>query len=71
MESLIELFFESYICTEFDISGFRISLLSERMNYTGKYTLIISAIDSAIRQFSLVVQNGDSDFELLQFLLRV
>lgn len=66
LEEIIEWFFKDYLVNEFGISGFNIKMPSENSLYLEKCTTIISQMESILKQFSMYVNDGDIDHELLQ-----
>lgn len=68
LENVVEWFFSTYIVEEFSLPAFRVKLPSVNTEYSEKCTLIVAAIDSIIKQFKLLVQDGSIDFELLQLI---
>lgn len=65
LENVIEWFFTKYLQEEFQVPEMKITLPSESSTYYEKCCLIIPAIDSIIKQFSLFVKDGKIDFELV------
>ncbi|GLB25247.1 hypothetical protein LXJ15735_14880 [Lacrimispora xylanolytica] len=66
LESVIKWFFEEYLKNEFDVDGFYISLPSEKSTYLEKCRMIISELDSILKQFRMFVDDKEIDHELLQ-----
>jgi len=66
LEEVIEWFFEKYLLDEFCASNFRVIMPSENTTYLEKCTLIMPAIESALKQFTIFIQEGEVDFELLE-----
>lgn len=65
LEDVLEWFFTKYLQEEFMCSEMRITLPSEGSSFSEKCTSICTAFESAIKQFSLFVEHGEIDFELL------
>lgn len=70
LEDIIQWFFLSYIPNEFGISGFRISVPSESSTDLEKCRMLASEIEGILKQFSLLVEFGHIDHELLQMSSR-
>lgn len=66
IENIIEWFFEDYLVNEFGILGFNIKMPSEHSLYLEKCTTITSQMESMLKQFSMHVNDGSIDQELLQ-----
>ena len=66
LEDVIEWFFKDYLVNEFGISGFNIKMPSENSLYLEKCTTILPQMESILKQFSMYVNDGDIDQELLQ-----
>lgn len=66
LESVIKWFFEEYLKDEFGVGGFYISLPSEKSTYLEKCRMIVSELDSILKQFRLFVDDNEIDHELLQ-----
>lgn len=65
-ESVLEWFFTEYLQKEFNCSEIRVSFPSEGTTYGEKCVFICSALESVLKQYTLLVNNGEIDFELLQ-----
>lgn len=65
LEEVLEWFFTKYLQKDFKCSEMRITLPSEGAPYSEKCHTICIAFESAIKQFSLYVEHGEIDFELL------
>jgi len=66
LEEVIEWFFEEYLANEFKAHNFKISMPSAGSTFLEKCTNIIPAMESVLKQFSLFVQEGEVDFDLLE-----
>lgn len=65
-ELVIKWFFEKYLKDEFGVDGFYISLPSEKSTYLEKCRMIVSELDSVLKQFKMFVDDKEIDHELLQ-----
>ena len=65
-ESVLEWFFTEYLQEEFSCPEMRVSFPSEGTTYGEKCVFICSALESVLKQYTLLVNNGEIDFELLQ-----
>jgi hypothetical protein len=65
LEEVVEWFFEEYLDIEFDAHNFRVTMPSANSTLLEKCTNIMPALESVLKQFSLFVQEGQIDFELL------
>lgn len=66
IEDIIEWFFRSYLVKEFNIENYNISLPSKNSNYLEKCRTILPEIDSCLKQFNYLVDDGKINPELLQ-----
>ncbi|GIO33518.1 hypothetical protein J2TS6_46590 [Paenibacillus albilobatus] len=66
LESVIEWFFKEYLSNEFQASNFDINMPSAHSTLLEKCTNIMPAVESVLKQFSLFVEEGIVDFELLE-----
>lgn len=66
LEEVIEWFFKEYISKEFGAHNFKIIMPSVNSTLLEKCTNIMPAMESVLKQFSLYVQEGQIDFELLE-----
>jgi hypothetical protein len=66
LEEIIEWFFEEYLAVEFDAHNFKVTMPSTNSTLLEKCTNIMPALESVLKQFSLYVQEGYIDFELLE-----
>jgi len=66
LEEVVEWFFEEYLSTEFDAHNFKVTMPSANSTLLEKCTNIMPAMESVLKQFSLFVQEGQIDFELLE-----
>jgi len=65
VEEIIEWFLKDYLKEEFNAEGFQINMPSEKSYFYEKCGLIMSRLESVLKQFSLFVENGELDVELL------
>ncbi|SDC91590.1 hypothetical protein [Halanaerobium congolense] len=65
LEEIIEWFFEEYLFNEFKANKFQLNMPSFNSNISEKCTTIMPAMESALNQFSLFVEEGEIDLELL------
>jgi len=66
LEEVIEWFFIEYLVKEFNASKFKITMPSSNSTMLEKCTIIMPGMESVLKQFSLFVQEGEIDFELLE-----
>lgn len=66
IEDIIEWFFRGYLVKEFNIENYNISLPSKNSNYLEKCRTILPEIDSCLKQFNYLVDDGKINPELLQ-----
>lgn len=66
LEEIVEWFFEEYLSSEFGAHGFRIAMPSANSTALEKCTNIMPAMESVLKQFTLFIQDGEIDFELLE-----
>lgn len=66
LEEIVEWFFEEYLPAEFNAHNFRVTMPSSNSTFLEKCTNIMPAMESVLKQFSLFVQEGEIDFELLE-----
>lgn len=66
IENILEWFFRDYLVREFNIENYNISLPSKNSNYLEKCRTILPEIDSCLKQFNYLVDDGKIDPELLQ-----
>lgn len=67
-EDVLEWFFTKYLQEEFNCPEMRISLPSKETTYLEKCIIICSQLESVLKQFALYVEDGEIDFELLEFM---
>lgn len=67
-EDVLGWFFTKYLQEEFNCPEMRISLPSKETTYLEKCIIICSQLESVLRQFTLYVEDGEIDFELLEFM---
>lgn len=65
LEDVLKWFFTEEIQSEFGCSEIRLSVPSHGSSYAEKCTLIITAFESVLRQYSLYAQNGKINFDLI------
>lgn len=66
LEEVVEWFFQKYLSSEFGAHNFKVTLPSTNSTWLEKCTNIMPAIESVLKQFTLFVQEGQIDFELLE-----
>jgi len=66
LEEIIEWFFEDNLMAEFDAGNFKVRMPSENSLFFEKCTNITPALESVLKQFTLYVEDGHIDFELLE-----
>ncbi len=66
LEEIIEWFFKEYLPDEFGAHNFRVTMPSPNSTFLEKCTNIMPAMESILKQFSLFVEEGEIDFELLE-----
>ena len=66
IEDVLEWFFNNYLVEEFNIENYNISLPSKDSNYLEKCRTILPEIDSCLKQFNYLVEDGKIDPKLLQ-----
>ena len=67
-EDVLEWFFTKYLQEEFNCPEMRISLPTKETTYLEKCIIICSQLESVLKQFALYVEDGEIDFELLEFM---
>lgn len=65
LESVIAWFFADYLNSEFEAAGFRFVPSSRTSTYLEKCRHMFAEMESVLKQFSLYVENGEVDPELL------
>ncbi|TVT27748.1 hypothetical protein FO441_08555 [Salinicoccus cyprini] len=65
LEDVVEWFFKDYLSSEFNIKNFQITMPSENSTILEKCTNIMPTLESVLKQFTLLVKDGEIDFELL------
>lgn len=66
LEDVFEWFFTSYLSSEFQIDGFKIQMPSIGSTFLEKCRMIFPEIESVLKQYKILVQEGNIDLELLQ-----
>ena len=66
IEDLLNWFFKQYLEEQFGIKNYNILLPSSGSNYLEKCRTILPEIDSCLKQFNYLVEDGEIDPELLQ-----
>ncbi|MEG1009495.1 MAG: hypothetical protein RSF67_06775, partial [Clostridia bacterium] len=66
IEKMIEWFFNDYLKEEFSINEFIVKLPSENTSYFEKCRSILPEIDRIFKQYSVLVEDGEIDQELIQ-----
>lgn len=67
IESLFKWFFEEYLNSEFNVSGFNFIVPSDGASFYEKNLVLISQLDSIIKQFKLYIEDGHVDREYFEF----
>ena len=67
-EDVLEWFFTKYLQDEFGCPEMRASFPSEGTSYCEKCITLCSLLDSVLKQFTLFVEYGEIDFELLTMM---
>ena len=65
LEEVIEWFFEDYLAAEFGAQNLTVTMPSAQSTLLEKCTNIMPGLESVLKQFSLFVEEGHIDFELL------
>ena len=65
LEEVISWFFEEYLAEEFDAANFSFRPSSRGASYLGRVRHLFAEMDSVLGQFSLWVENGEIDPDLL------
>ena len=65
LEDAIKWVFTEYLQSEFGCAEIRLSMPSSGSTYAEKCPIIIIALESILRQYSLYVENGEIDFDLI------
>ncbi|MCQ5457040.1 hypothetical protein NFG81_17035 [Bacillus paralicheniformis] len=66
LEEVVEWFFEEYLANELNAHNFKVTMPSANSTFLEKCTNIMPALESVLKQFSLFVQEGQIDFDLLE-----
>jgi len=66
IEDVLDWFFKDYLVKEFNIEKYNISFPSKSSNYLEKCRTILPEIDSCLKQFNYIVDDGKIDPDLLQ-----
>jgi hypothetical protein len=66
LEAVVEWFFADYAKNRFGIKGLKYTPATQTATYLEKCRHIFAEMDSIIKQFSLFVENGELDYELLR-----
>ena len=66
LEEIIEWFFRDYLSDEFDAHNFSVKMPSSNSTFLEKCTNIMPAFESVLKQFTLFVEEGELDFQLLE-----
>lgn len=67
IEDLLKWFFEEYLSSEFNVYGFRFVVPSDGASFYEKNLVLISQLDSIIKQFKLYVEDGYVDRKYFEF----
>jgi hypothetical protein len=65
LEEIIEWFFKLYALEEFNISNYEVTMPSKDSTYFEKCKVILPEIDYILKQYKLLVEEGEIDQELL------
>lgn len=65
LEDALKWLFSEYLQSEFNCPEIRVSFPSENSTYAEKCSILITAFESILKQYSLYVKNGEIDFELV------
>ena len=65
LEAVIAWYFNSYLKRTFNVGGFSYALSSKTSSYLERCKHVFSEMDSVIKQFKLLVENGTIDQDLL------
>ncbi|MDR0841457.1 MAG: hypothetical protein LBN26_08785 [Christensenellaceae bacterium] len=65
LEDVLKWFFTEYLQSEYNCPEIRVSFPSEGSTYAEKCSAIITTFESILKQYSLYVNNGEIDFELI------
>lgn len=66
LEEVIEWFFEVYLPIEFSASNFKVTMPSKKSTYLEKCNSIMPALEAVLKQFTLYIEDGQIDSELLE-----
>lgn len=66
LEEVVEWFLEEYLSSEFNAYNFKVTMPSANSTWLEKCTNIMPAMESVLKQFSLFVEEGQIDYELLE-----
>lgn len=66
LEKVLEWFFHEYLKEEFKVEGFKIHLPDIKLTYLEKCKIIVSEIESILKQFKLYVEEKEINRELLE-----
>lgn len=65
LEDVLEYYFTEYFSSEFGMDKIKVKFPSEGTTYSEKCTLIFTAFETIIKQFSLYVKDGNIDYDLV------
>lgn len=65
LESVLEWFYTEDLSTEFSIPNFQLQLAGEQASYRDKCRIICSEIESILKQYKSLVEDGKIDHELI------
>ncbi len=66
LEEICKWFFEDYLAYEFNVKGFICNFPSRGLSYLEKCKILASAMDGAIKQYKMFVENGEIDRDLYE-----
>lgn len=66
IEDMIEWFFNDYLSIEFSIEDFIIKMPSDSSSYFEKCRTILPEIDRILKQYNVLIEDGEIDQELIQ-----
>ena len=67
LENIFKWFFETYLDDEFDAKGFQYFVPSETASWLEKILVLITQIDSVIKQFRIFIEDKKIDRDFLEF----
>lgn len=67
LENIFKWFFESYLAEEFNATGFRYFIPSEKSSWVEKTLILVTQFDSVIKQFRFYIEDKKVDGGFLEF----